>query len=506
MESLLVIRADANARIGTGHIMRCLALAQAWQDEGGKVVFISSCESKDLCGRINAEGFDIVLLDNAYPDPSDIIFTINTVNRFITHHPASNTWIVVDGYHFDSNYQKSIKAAGYRLLCLDDYGHADHYCADIVLNQNVYADKLFYTHREPNTQLLLGTRYVLLRREFKKWKGWQRRIPGIARKILVTVGGGDQDNVTLKIIQALKQIDVLGLEANIIVGPTNPHLEALRTSVRFDYNLKLLTNISDMSELMAWADLAVAAGGSTSWELAFMGLPSLVMVVADNQSNVVKGLRDHRLAIDIGCNKDIRSEDITKSLNELINNHMKRREISEIGRRCVDGSGSARVVNALYREEIMLREATVEDCTQIWEWANDPAVRASSFLSEYIPIEEHKHWFYRKIDNSKCFLFVGLNSTNTPIGQVRFDLNNDNEADVDVSVSRKYRGKGYGTELIRKGVQVLFQKTTVRAIHAFIKQENDASIQAFSKAGFVQYGVKNVMGNNSIRFTRNRNE
>lgn len=173
----LIIRADANSRIGVGHVMRCLALAQAWQDKGEKAVFLSHCKSPVLKKRILDEGFDFISLDKPYPEPFDIDYTLNTLHKLSNQ----DAWLVVDGYHFDSSYQKSIKEAGHKLLWIDDYGHAAHYYADIVLNQNISADERFYIRREPYTRLLLGTRYVLLRHEFKKWQGWRRKflpLPG----------------------------------------------------------------------------------------------------------------------------------------------------------------------------------------------------------------------------------------------------------------------------------------------------------------------------------------
>ena len=142
----LYIRADATTNIGTGHVMRCIALSQAWKDKGGQVVFISHCESKKLQERIIAEGFDFIYIENPHPHPADLDKTIETLSTM--NYPSStNDWLVVDGYHFDSMYQKKIKEAGYRLLWIDDYGHADRYYADIVLNQNISADASFYTKR-----------------------------------------------------------------------------------------------------------------------------------------------------------------------------------------------------------------------------------------------------------------------------------------------------------------------------------------------------------------------
>ncbi len=139
--STLFIRADATTEIGTGHLMRCLALGQAWQDDGGHVVFISHCESESLQKRLEGEGFELILIDKTHPDSLDIGVSLSAMRRFAADQTMSDTWIVVDGYHFDVTYQRSIKNAGYKLLFMDDYCHCDHYLADIVVNHNLTADK-----------------------------------------------------------------------------------------------------------------------------------------------------------------------------------------------------------------------------------------------------------------------------------------------------------------------------------------------------------------------------
>src|SRR5262249_50630857 len=111
--------------------------------------------------------------------------------------------LVIDGYQFGGGYQRSLKEAGLWVLVVDDYGHADHYCADGVLNQNLHAREGLYGHREPGVRLLLGVRYALLRREFTRWRGWERSIPAEAGKLLVTLGGSDPENVTDKAVRAL---------------------------------------------------------------------------------------------------------------------------------------------------------------------------------------------------------------------------------------------------------------------------------------------------------------
>lgn len=334
----LIIRADANTRIGAGHLMRCLALAQAWQDHGGKAVFITACDSLALKRRLRNEGFDVVELQCAHPDPADLKTTMNV----LAVHPGA--WLVLDGYHFDSTYQRLVKEAGHKLLVIDDMAHLDRYYADIVLNQNIHAHKLNYSC-EPYTRLLLGTKYVLLRREFWPWRDYKREVPEVAKKVLVTMGGSDPDNVTLKVIRALAQIDIPDLEAVVVVGPSNPHRETLRWAIESSsLPINLVENVENMPELMAWADIAISAGGTTVWELAFLGVPMLIVMLVENQGGVTEGLSALSIAEKLGCSDEITVEKIAWVMQDLAQSRERRAFMSEKGRQIVDGYGVARII------------------------------------------------------------------------------------------------------------------------------------------------------------------
>jgi UDP-2,4-diacetamido-2,4,6-trideoxy-beta-L-altropyranose hydrolase len=337
----LFIRADANTRMGTGHLMRCLALAQGWQARHGQVAFITACESEGLRQRLLGEGFQVIILERPHPDPADWKIT----SQVLTTYPGA--WVVLDGYQFDPGYQHQIKEAGHPLLVIDDMAHLDHYYADVILNQNINAEQLRYSY-EPTTRLLLGTRYVLLRSEFLAWRGWQREIPKVARKVLVTMGGGDPDNQTLKVIHALQQVDVDGLEAVVVVGASNPHFDELQSAIRnSQFAIRIVRNVANMPELMAWADLVVSAGGSTCWEIAFTGLPNIVLVLADNQLPIAKGLGTAGAALNLGWHTRVTSEKITEALTRFLLAPETLEEMSRCGRQLVDGSGGNRVVQAL---------------------------------------------------------------------------------------------------------------------------------------------------------------
>lgn len=331
--------------------MRGLALAQAWKAQGGQAIFITTCESDALRRRLLDEGLEIVTLERSYPHPDDWQCT----SQVLATHPGA--WVVLDGYHFDAGYQLGIKEAGHPLLVIDDMAHLDHYYADIVVNQNLHAENLQYSC-EPCTRLLLGTKYVLLRREFLNYRGWRREIPEVARKVLVTMGGSDPDNVTLKVIQALKLVDIDGLEATVVIGGSNRHYEELRSAIKDSrFPIRLERNITNMPELMAWADVAVSAGGSTCWELAFMGLPTVVLELAENQQGIAVGLDRAGVVLDLGWQSKVSIAQIANRLSGLLENRSLRLQMSQRGRVLVDGMGPDRVVGSLPRSHSNLADS-----------------------------------------------------------------------------------------------------------------------------------------------------
>jgi UDP-2,4-diacetamido-2,4,6-trideoxy-beta-L-altropyranose hydrolase len=337
----LVFRVDADSEMGTGHLMRCLALAQAWKDNGGSVVFITGCQNEKLLKRLDNEGFLVHKLGKQYPDGGDWTSTREFLARY------SGAWVVLDGYHFDENYQKQIKETGHSLLVIDDTAHLKHYYADIILNQNINSEKFLYSC-EPYTRLLTGTKYVLLRREFAKLKNHKHKISKLARRVLVTIGGGDPDNNTLKVVQAFQDISLPGLEVKIVIGASNLHAKALEAAIT-SKNLaaNLIYDAKNMPELMAWADVAISAGGTTSWELAFMGLPDIVGVTAENQRLIAQNLELSGLAVNLGWYSEIDSGTIVKTLLSLLQNEKVRMGMSRKGRHMVDGKGGQRVISII---------------------------------------------------------------------------------------------------------------------------------------------------------------
>lgn len=474
----LVIRTDADVRTGIGHVMRCVALAQAWRRLGGRVTFACAHVPDSLRSRLLEQGFAVIPVVGPQGSRQDLIETRRLAERLGAES------IVLDGYGFDAAYQRECRVPGARLLVVDDFGHAEPYSADVVLNQNLYADERLYVRRESSTRLLLGGAYVLLREEFLAWTAWHRETRNTARNVLVTCGGADEGNVTAKVLLALAQSSLENLRVTAVVGCANPHRQALATLARaLPYPVWLAHQVNDMPGLMAWADLAVGSAGSTCWEMAFMGLPVVTLVLADNQVRVGEAIDANGLGENLGPAQSLAASQIADAVAGLAADPLRRRAMSRRGRRAIDGQGATRVARVLGRCPLQLRPATWDDCFQLWQWRNEPETRQASFSHHEIPYEHHAAWFRQKLDSDDCRLWVAEDVDGRPAGQVRFDISGQ-RAQISVIVDRRRRRAGLGTTLIRMATESIFQSQAVVAVSAMVKPDNRASCRAFEKAGY----------------------
>jgi len=336
----LVVRADGNSVIGVGHLMRCFSLAQAWKDGGGFVTFMTACSSDNLLDRLYSEGFRVVRMLEPSLDAEEWAKTGSILRG------ERDAWVVVDGYHFGVSHHKKIREQGNPLLVIDDMRHLESYYVDLILNQNFNAESLAYPCGK-YTHLLLGTRYVLLRREFRQLEKRNREIPRRCRSILVSMGGADPYNLTLKILNALDVIEGK-ISINIILGPTNPNWQSVLDFAQVSHrNITVIEAPDKMAELMCQADLAVTTGGSTTWELCYLGVPSLQIIVAKNQEAIACELADKGVTVNLGWHDAVTETDIAVAAQKLIADADKRRSMSVRGQSIVDGKGAERVVSTM---------------------------------------------------------------------------------------------------------------------------------------------------------------
>lgn len=504
----LLLRADADAIQGTGHVMRCLALVRAWQSRGGVVHFVTASPTPLLRRPIEFTGALVTDIAQPYPAARDLDGMRGMLDR-LGRESEAPPWVVVDGYHFAPAYHSAIRQLGCRLLVIDDDVHLPRYDADILLNHGVQAPRLAYSN-SGDAWLLLGTRYALLRAEFESWRGFQRAVPKVAKNLLITCGGADTANVTAKILDALAILEDRALDVQILAGPLNPHLEELRRrSAALHYPLHV--GVVDPAPAMAWADIAVAAAGTTAWELAFMQTPALLLVVAQNQDRVAKGVAEFGAGQSLGWAEQLSIGDIAQALRQLIEDPERRQRMAHRGKILVDGHGPARVLAAMEerqslnsRSEYSIRRAEVGDELLLWQWSNDPQTRRNSFSSGAISWDDHQAWCAKKLTASDCRLWI-MQIGNLPVAQIRYDRVDGAGgavAKINFSVAPGCRGMGLGTRLLQATTELAVSELGVKSIEGVALQSNEASRRAFLKAGFTAMDDRRVAGRPCCYFRR----
>ncbi|MFK7767059.1 MAG: UDP-2,4-diacetamido-2,4,6-trideoxy-beta-L-altropyranose hydrolase [Mariniblastus sp.] len=519
-KSRLLIRADVGPSVGTGHLMRTLALGQAWKQISGEVTVVCGELPRGLSKRIVAEGFDVQTIKNCLCDTVDGEETLSVIKS------VGPDWIVLDGYRFDDEYQSQLKTSGAKLLVLDDYQHAQHHSADLILNQNIYA-KLEQYDNSDHSKILAGPEFALLREEFSILA--TKRTATDARRLLVTFGGADPDNWTLKTLQTLSDLKRKRLIVDCVIGACYPHGSELDQFKRTaNMNLRIHRNVDRMTTLMTRVDLAITAGGSTCYELARCGIPAVVIAIADNQVPVACAMDEQGAMVSLSGESDARGA-LGQTINALLKDPDKRSEMSRLGQLLVDGRGVQRIVDRMQlvsvasrmtdqqlekenamsepSELIQFRDATIADAAPILQWRNDPEVRSVSFHNDVIPLDVHQKWMESKLYDARTKIWIAEDNTGHAIGQLRFDLSQSGEeAVISIIVDQTLRGKGLGRRLIANSTAKFFEETQTQIVIAQIKPGNNASERAFRAAGFHAIEPTIVNGKMALQYMLARDE
>lgn len=340
-------RADASTRIGTGHIMRCLALADTLKRRGSSCHFICLQETGRLLDLIRAHGHtthDLVGAEDDAPG-ADWVGDVAQTRAIVA--VIQPDWLIVDHYRLGREWECEIRSAAGKLFAIDDIGRA-HQC-DLLLDQN-FRNPVHARYRETQasgTQVLLGPEYALVSSRFAALRpaALGRRDRSLSR-LLVTMGGTDPDNETGKVLAGLGSAGGSRWVVDVVVGASNPHVEAVEAVCRNLPNATLHVQTSKMAELMLAADCAIAAGGSTTWERCCLGLPALVTVISDDQLAIAEAVAATGAHLLLGRNRNLRAEDYVTTIGTLTPERL--RTMSAAAAAICDGLGAERVAERLH--------------------------------------------------------------------------------------------------------------------------------------------------------------
>lgn len=351
----IVFRTDASIKIGSGHVMRCLTLADALSEQGNKCYFLCRPHQGHLGNWITQKGYQIHYLTSTQtptdtPDREPFPVHESWLDAhwqtdaqeslaFLKQHHAD--WIIVDHYALDYRWQNHCHTGYNKLMVIDDLADRKHSC-DLLLDQTFGRNqKEYHTLVPTHCELLTGANYALLRPEFHQWRQYSldRRQRPELKNILINLGGVDKDNITGQIMKAVDRCSLPeSCSFTIVMGSTAPHIQEVR-NVASDmiHPCQVLQGVDNMAELMSGSDLSIGAAGSTSWERCCLGLPTLMIVLAENQQLIAHMLHKSGAAIMIDPENNLESQ-LIKSINSLNTNKLS--ELSDAAIKITQGQGT----------------------------------------------------------------------------------------------------------------------------------------------------------------------
>ncbi len=357
----VIFRADASVQIGTGHVMRCLTLADALAMRGADCQFISRAHQGNLIEFVRGKGYAVHVLPEL-PSPSDAVQPdqqpLLAHSHWLGGTQAQDAeacryilaelqpdWLIVDHYALDARWERALKSHYRKLMVIDDLADRPHEC-DLLLDQTYSRKAEDYRAWVPaSCRLLCGSQYALLRPEFAALRPYslQRRKEPQLRQLLITMGGVDKDNATGQVLEALRSCALpVDCRISVVMGATAPWLnEVERLAQNMPWPTQVKVGVRDMARLMADSDLAIGAAGATTWERCCLGLPTGMLVLAENQQYAA-WLLDQAQAVrmlNLGANL---SSDLASFIREVSGSGEYLEKLGERASTITDGEGCQR--------------------------------------------------------------------------------------------------------------------------------------------------------------------
>jgi UDP-2,4-diacetamido-2,4,6-trideoxy-beta-L-altropyranose hydrolase len=492
-----VFRVDASIAMGTGHVMRCRTLANFLHKRGARIHFITRAHPGHLGDILVRDGFEVTLLPNPKAEEVNCRDNYGSWLGATQYEDSEQTiaaidnqecaWLIVDHYGLDHMWEARLRLHTQKLMVIDDLANRHHDC-DVLLDQN-YVDGSHERYKawvSAQCQLLLGPRYALLRPEYAEYRETLLSRIGKISRVMVFMGGSDNANITGKVLAALSGDRLAHLDVDVVMGPNFIHKDDVIRQATSRPNTNIYTNRPHLADLMANADLAIGAGGITTWERMCLGLPSVVMSIAENQVPACEALDSLGLIRYLGAAIHLDVAAVEAAMTEAIANSEQLRTLVAKTQSLVDGQGVKRVAEVLdptASTKLMLRPASSIDALTYFYWVNDPDVRSSAINTDPIQLHSHLEWFARRLLDVNSHLFV-LEAAGLPVGQIRFERHGE-ETTIDYSLDAWVRGRGWAMHLVAMGIEAL-KSCRPTMLTATVKPENDVSAATFIRLGFVE--------------------
>ena len=474
--------------------MRCLALAETLRRQGADVRFVCREQDGHLCEVIESRGIPVSRLvragDHGPREGNGWLGTSWERDAAETASFLSGQavdWLVVDHYGIDARWEQKLASRVKRIMVIDDLADRPHLC-DVLLDQNLVAHlHTRYAGRVPERcRMLLGPQFALLQPEYVTARSRATPRTGALRRIVVAFGGADAPDLTGRALRAVLSLGRADVTVDVVVS-TAGRLSAIKGLAAGHHQVRVHDRLPTLAPLMVDSQLAIGGSGSTTWERLCLGLPALVVTLADNQRPAAAELQRRGLLRWVGHHDEVDEAELASAIAREI----ERGADEECSRRAlatVDGRGAERVTAAMSAfEELALRARPVTPADEelLLVWANDPETRRNAFTQTAITPEGHHAWLKARLARpERCRFFMIESTLGEPVGQVRFDHENGGW-NVSYSIARAFRGRGLGRGVLEAALQALSRTTgPSETVVGLVKRDNEPSNRVFQGLGF----------------------
>lgn len=475
----VVFRADGGSAIGSGHAMRCLALSQAFLSGGWSVGFACSRETFESVKALGTANIERLIIEG----------TIDEEPKAIAARWSNVDILVVDHYGRNARFEHACRAFSKRIVVIDDLADRSHDC-DILVDSNAASEASYRNLVPANCRILTGPTYAPLAPEFRmaRSEALARRDGRSVERVLLSFGQIDASNASELALRALADIGFKG-EVDVAISRSAPHFSSINRRVRESSNVRLHADTSSMPALMTAADLALGAGGTTSWERCCLGLPSLMVELAKNQHGVINLIEKNGGGISLGPIEELSLERLREALCNLAADQVLLSRMGKAGFALVDGRGSERIllttigaVTTKMGEKVNVRLAEMSDEGWLLKLRQKSETRKFSNFARPSSAEEHKAWFQKTLCDTFRMLMI-IEVEKEPVGMLRLDSVEDAiRINIAIDPTQYRRGLGAATLALTSRI------APRRPLEAVVKSENKASLALFKTAGYRKIG------------------
>jgi len=473
----LYLRADGNSDIGLGHIFRTLSIGEMVRNLY-TLHFITREPSASMEKAILDVCTSLVLIPDAISISGEAEWMANLKDE-------RHTIFVLDGYNFDTEYQRTLRSPTSKVISIDDV-YSYHFVADAVINHAPAINRSLYSLEE-YTRFCGGLKYAILQAQFLDIAKAKRKITSI-QKLFICFGGADFNNLTTKVLHLLAQ----GLpeqikEICVVIGGANTFKREVQTASKMfsGVNVRIYENLAteEMVEKMCSAQVAILPSSTILYEALAVKMPIISGYYVENQHSVYHGFTE--LGLIYGVDDINKFQNYSTLLHEILRSNPKK--VTDQQARYINGSSKKTIRKIFWEltEQYQLCAASLKDLELFFDWANDTAVRKNAISSDPIEFEGHTRWFKQKLEDKDTYIYI-LKADHQPVGQIRFELE-EKEAVIGYSIAKESRGRGFGTVLVEFGLDKLKRECNrFLKYKAVVKAHNIASWKVFEKLGFDQ--------------------